>query len=125
MTHFLMTYEKHRRDHDNSAWWHHYVVTGERGAVEFQYCIIKDFGHTAGLEVHWVKPPSFMDASKPSHENCPWLGKPCWHDGTSTYAQEHYVPLIELGETAIFNELRREYKSRFYEDTMKFLEESP
>ena len=59
--------------------------------------------YSAGLEMHYAAPPDHMKHKPPSHVPC-WLIKvPCWHDGTSMYAQEHFVPLfLRMDHDAIF-----------------------
>ncbi len=46
---------------------------------------------SAGLETH-SRTPLYADEA-PSHDYC-WLLKcPCWHDGTTMYAEETYLPM--------------------------------
>lgn len=51
---------------------------------------------SAGLELHSRTP--LVENTPPSHDEC-WLLKcPCWHDGTSSYAQEHFLPMVLSGD---------------------------
>lgn len=81
-----------------------YWILCALGAVEFQVHDISpmrkeddaDYDRvTAGIELHWRKPPSGMEDEPPSHATCPMLagrssfGPPCWHDGGSTWGQTY------------------------------------
>ena len=55
---------------------------------------------SAGLEFHWRLPPDYMRGQPPSDDKCYLLKCPCWHDGTSLYAQEHYLPMVLRGDHA-------------------------
>ena len=72
--------------------------------------------YSAGLEMHYRAAPDYKAGDAPSHDHC-WLLKcPCWHDGTSLYAQEHYVPLwfaLRGDHDAMFDHLQGEYRERF------------
>lgn len=84
-------------------WKHDYQLIGRHGGLNFH---ITDMGDeyaakynvdrfSAGLEYHWRVPPDYMADKPPSHDRC-WLLKcPCWHDGTSVYAQETLLPLFD------------------------------
>ena len=71
---------------------------------------------SAGLETHARIPPDYMRDQAPSHDHC-WLLKcPCWHDGTSLYANDHYVPLWlsdQHNHDGMFARLEHEYARRF------------
>ena len=47
---------------------------------------------TAGLELH-SRTPLYAD-TPPSHDECWLLHCPCWHDGTTAYAQRRFLPLF-------------------------------
>lgn len=85
-------------------WWHSYDVIGARGAASFN--VSGPYVHdgrenwTAGLEFHHRSPPEYMRDLPPSHDKCHVLKAPCWHDGTSLYAQEVYLPVFLRGDDA-------------------------
>lgn len=105
-----------REDSDETRW----IVVGKEGAVDF-HCSHTDFadcqspwpqslGRTGGLEVHYSVPPDYMRDKAPHHEHCWILGGKCWHDGSSLYASEVLIPLLERdGEEAIWRQLQHEY----------------
>lgn len=98
----------------------HYIVAGKEGAIDFHVMDspFESGGKIGGVEFHMRTPPDYMDPSKPSHETC-WamLDKgPCWHDGTSLWASEYWIPMLdEMGEEYVFGELEREYRKRMGE----------
>lgn len=105
-----------REDHYETRW----IVVGELGAIDF-HCtnegteIARQFGRSGGVEYHSKQPFDYDPDSEPSHEHC-WLVGRCWHDGTSLWASEHWIPLLQLsGEEAIWRELEMTYRSRFHE----------
>lgn len=80
-----------------------YWIVCALGAVEFQVHDISpmrqeddvDFDRvTAGIELHWRKPPSHSKDDPPDHPCCTTLGcgavgPPCWHDGSSTWGESY------------------------------------
>jgi len=75
---------------------------------------------SAGLETHHRQPPEYMADDAPSHEKCWLIGGACWHDGTSLYAEEHYLPMWRIApheHEKMFAELEREYRTRFGVET--------
>ena len=61
-----------------------------------------------------------MSNNPPSHDECHILKSPCWHDGTSLYAEEHYVPLLKFGDhIAIFSSMVSDAKEQFSEGKMQ------
>lgn len=104
---------------------HIWTVTGGRGAIHFHVTDLgKDYKHGdrygGGLEVHSRQPFGNSDDA-PSHEKCWLLGGPCWHDGTSLYAQETLIPFWLAAPTdheRIFRLLEREYRERFIAEAM-------
>ena len=48
-----------------------------------------------GFEIHHRSAPNYMKGEAPSHDNCWLLNSPCWHDGSSTYAREFWIPKWE------------------------------
>jgi len=102
-------------------WRHSYVVEGANGAMEFtvsQLMLSSSDKNkrewSAGLEAHYAYP---QEGKPPDHAFCQAISfRPCWHDGTSLYAQERLLPQwIECGEDPVyvFQMLEREYQARF------------
>ncbi len=51
--------------------------------------------YSGGVEYHWRYPPAHAPHKAPDHTDCPYVHGVCWHDGTSMYASDYYVPMIE------------------------------
>lgn len=74
-------------------WEHHWYVDFAKGTVDFWICERQDkempngksfFG---GCEIHSRHP---LEDQPPDHSNCHALqGQPCWHDGSSLYAEPY------------------------------------
>jgi len=85
------------------------VVTAKGG----MHLTINDSGEDArpryhgGVETHWRQPPPYMEDAPPSHTNCWLIGGPCWHDGSSLWAKEHWIPIWHLDENDREGMLRR------------------
>ena len=85
-------------------WDHTYIVETAHGAVQLR---MTDYGEdrsehfverfSGGVEFHWRLAPSWAKDKAPDHPQCHILHAPCWHDGTSLYASEHYAPMLESG----------------------------
>ena len=102
-----------------------WAVTGEFGSLSFwftpypenyEYSFLgKGYG---GVEAHYnekSKPDYFKD--EPCRENCEFNGGKCWHDGTSLWASEYWIPYImPRGTDAIWKELEYEYIKRNSEE---------
>ena len=70
-----------------------------------------DLWRSGGVEYHHRAAPDYMAGEDATHEHCWILGGPCWHDGTSLWASEHWIPLLEAaGEDAIWRDLRATYE---------------
>lgn len=99
------------------AWRYSYELVGASGGMHLHISGPHHYdgqdNWSAGLECHWRQPPHYMRHDPPSHDEC-WLLKcPCWHDGTSLHAQEHYLPMFLNGRHArIFHELVRDADER-------------
>lgn len=100
---------------------HVYTCIGAKGAVHFH---LTDMGenyeygekYSCGLEFHHRQPPEYMKDDCPSHNKCWLLNQPCWHDGTSLYAQEGVLPFWKLYKDRpdeMFLILQHEYKKHF------------
>ncbi len=99
---------------------HIWSVVGPAGGIHFwaEKSSCTEFGreYYGGVEIHYRKPPEYMDAESPTHDECWLLGQACWHDGSSLYAQEVWIPfwLAFKGDNEmIFRKLKREYEQRF------------
>lgn len=78
------------------SWRHEYVVLCKNGAISFHWADSEGrFEKTAGLEIHRYVPAEYQKDHAPHHSPCHILGAPCWHDGTSLYATEKLLPLID------------------------------
>lgn len=82
-------------------WNHRWIIVGNNIAahLDIRPYQIKDgpIEYSAGLEIHYGQPPDYMADEAPHHEECWLLHGPCWHDGTSLYAQEEFVPIFLNG----------------------------
>jgi hypothetical protein len=97
-----------------------WILVGPLGAIDF-HCstlawteemraTVPGMWRSGGVEYHYRAAPYYMRTEGPSHERCWILGGPCWHDGTSLWASEHWIPLLERsGEDAIWQELQKTY----------------
>lgn len=105
-------------------WWtHNWWVLGEKGALhlhitEYDEEFEKNHGmrQQGGVENHYRTPPDYMKGDAPSHNHCWILEAPCWHDGTSSWAEEYWIPFWlshKNDHRAIFDLLERHYKERF------------
>ena len=95
----------------------HYAVIGPLGAIQFHHWIGDDpmSRDLAGLETHYAaasKPDYLGEGSH--HDICWLLEAPCWHDGTSLWAMEYWLPMFrEVGEEWLWNRLERQYREIF------------
>lgn len=110
-------------------WRHDYQIIGRHGGMNFH---VDDFGesnkhfpqrYSAGLEIHYREPPAYMDDQPPSHDMCWLLRCPCWHDGTTAYAEEALLPLFDgVNHERLFAKLALESDERFIAAVVKALE---
>lgn len=106
---FKYKYEKTLK-YDGKCWDHNFCVLTYWGGVNLHIAEYFDsnkiLNYSCGLESHYRNPPEYMKYDAPSHEHC-WLLKcPCWHDGTSLYAQEHFLPMfLNTSHEVIFTAL--------------------
>lgn len=99
----------------------HFAVIDDRGATHFHFRIDKEpffadegWFSCAGVETHYASPPDYMSEDKPSHERCWLIERPCWHDGTSLWASEHWLPHFKsFGTEWVWSELERAHSRRF------------
>lgn len=100
---------------------HNWEMVGPEGGVHFHVSVVDGHDPSAGLEFHhsriaWARIRGEQEA--PHHINCPLLGEPCWHDGTSLYAIETVWPIVKAmlavgNHDGIFRFLEGEYRQRF------------
>jgi hypothetical protein len=72
------------------------VLLGRDGAIDFHVLKLRAYKdepetYNAGLEVHRRTP----QAGPPTADDCLILKAPCWHDGTTVYAEEKLLPLFD------------------------------
>lgn len=97
---------------------HSYVVEGSKGAMELR---IMQFGNSdcaefsAGLEMHSATP--MYGDNPPDHGQCQAVSmRPCWHDGTSSYAMDKLLPMWKASNANLvdtFQMVVTEYEKRF------------
>lgn len=98
------------------SWRHSYVIEGAPGAIEF-HVTENDNEERAygGLEMHRATPGE--KDGPPDHAMCLSVSfRPCWHDGTSLYADERLIPRWESSgydRDDTFAMLLSEYNRRF------------
>lgn len=102
------------------TWRYGWEIVGAKGGVSLHISGPHVYDNTdhwdAGLEYH-SRTPRGSDKSPPSHDECWLLHAPCWHDGTSLYARETYLPLFHAGEFGyIFQRLVGDAR-RYFEET--------
>lgn len=83
-------------------WEHNYELVGQRGGVhlhitEYSEDYVATCGpYGGGIEFHY-RTPYRGNTKPPDHDEC-WLIKcPCWHDGSSLWASEYWVPMFANG----------------------------
>ena len=103
---------KYTREWWIDCWQHRWEILGADGGAHLSIRPYKlsdgPVEYSAGLEMHYRRPPNHMDGCAPSYARCFLLEDPCWHDGTSLYAQEHFVPMfLRDDHDGIFSEMKR------------------
>ena len=91
-----------------------WAAVGEHGGVEFWFDEHDRIGKLGGVETHWSHdPPDYMDGG-PHHTDCEVTGGNCWHEGTSLWASEHWIPMYErFGEAWVREKLVKLYRETF------------
>ena len=97
-----------------------WCVTGDLGSVSFwvqenvsEIAIKWGEKFFGGVEAHYnaKSKPDYM-GDEPHHKVCHQNGAECWHDGTSLWAFEHWIPyILPYGQERIWQELMSAYKS--------------
>jgi hypothetical protein len=101
------TFTRSRRNFKNRSG---YVLMGPLGAIEFWHH--NDDHEISGVEQH-SRTNKFGSFER---DHCDLLGGKCWHDGTSLWASEYWVPRFKmLGEEWVWEELERTYSKWFAE----------
>ena len=104
------------------SWRYNYKLVGRHGGMNLHISGPHHYDSadhwSAGLETHYRQPPRYMCDQPPSQDEC-WLLKcPCWHDGTSLYAQEEYLPMfLRKDHTGILRQMARDADRKFTEDS--------
>jgi len=106
-----------RVDFFAGSWRYDYSLIGAKGGMNLHVTGPHHYDNSdhwsAGLETH-SRTPLYDDDAPPSHDEC-WLLKcPCWHDGTSSYAQDTYLPMVlRADHAAVFRQMIRDADSRW------------
>lgn len=95
---------------------HQWSLVGPEGGVHFTASFYSNTVQpSCGLEFHYTRTSGKYSDEAPHHTKCWLTGEPCWHDGTSLYAEETMWPMIEPmlrsgDHDTIFRALEREYE---------------
>lgn len=98
---------------------HMWEILGPKGGVHFTASFYSGTPQAScGLEFHHTRAAQYRCDEAPDHIKCFLTGEPCWHDGTSLYAEERIwpevQPLLKVGDhEAVFRILEREYDRQF------------
>lgn len=97
---------------------HNWELVGPEGGIHFHVSMYRESDPSAGLEFHHSARARYRCDEAPDHRECPLLGEPCWHDGTSLYASETIWPMVQPmlrsgDHEAIFRLLEHEYARHF------------
>jgi hypothetical protein len=95
-----------------------WAVTGEFGSLSF-WCSptqedtsgFFDGEFYGGVETHYNEQskPAYLD-DKSKHNDCHVNGGECWHDGTSLWASEYWIPsVLPRGDKCIWETLEYNY----------------
>lgn len=94
---------------------HHFGCYGPEAVIDI-WVANDDSEHvTSGIECHYRNAPDYMAGKEPSRTNCTFTGGNCWHDGSSLYAMEHFLPLWQATrniDSMLFH-AKAEYVRRF------------
>ncbi len=86
----------------SGTWRHSFDLVGADGALSLNVSGPHRYNDqdnwSAGLEIHRRAPADYQRNDPPSHDDCHVLKAPCWHDGTSLYAQERFLPVFLAGD---------------------------
>jgi hypothetical protein len=98
------------------------AIVGPHGAVHYWHRIAgfsfsREGEKYGGVEIHYRNKVDYI-GDIPSHEHCKFIDAPCWHDGSSLYADEVFTPFWEscnrrCDMESFWKRLEEEYLSRF------------
>ena len=104
---------------------HQWECIGGAGGIHLHISIYKGilysekedetYSESAGIEYHYRIPP-FNKHDAPSQSNCWLLKTPCWHAGSSLYAEEVFLPYWKNSphdHDGMFRKLKVEYNRVF------------
>lgn len=95
-----------------------WAVTGIYGTLSFHvttYLLGEEVRRWGGVEAHYneTSRPSYMANKPPDYTDCHMNGGRCWHEGTSLWADEYWIPkVLHRGDEAIFEELEKHYENK-------------
>lgn len=97
---------------------HHWELVGPDGGIHFHVSMYREHEPSCGLEFHHSARARYSCDEAPHHTQCPLIGEPCWHDGTSLYASETIWPMVQPmlrngDHEAVFRILEHEYTRHF------------
>lgn len=96
--------EKTPQPWDTALMVYNYYVFSEFGALQLHVSEYKSgdgIARSFGLERHYNYRPSYMErGTAPSHKHCWLLEAPCWHDGSSLWAEEVFMSFFIGGDYA-------------------------
>lgn len=96
-----------------SEWTHTWAIVGAEISVHLNIRPFKGMNnvltHSGGVEAHFRKPPPYRKGEAPDYIDCPYNNGLCWHDGTSSYASDVFIPMFlrKADDEEIFSELIR------------------
>lgn len=94
---------------------HIWVVECAKGAVHLSIRHHRALGEVhGGIEFHYRTPPSIMGNHAPDTHNCRFTGGICWHDGSSSAADDA-VQVFAAGERLDHDWFFRECESHVRE----------
>lgn len=102
----------------------HFAVVGEKGGIHFHFTVSeenlkmswgeKSIFQSLGLETHYRVCPDCYVGREAHHEDCWLIGGKCWHDGTSLWAHEYWMPrFLDGGTDWLWPRLERQYHEVF------------
>jgi len=107
-------------------WVYRWEVVGALGGAHLHIHPYTDIqgvvSYSAGLEAHFIRPPASRAGEAPNYLDCAVVKGWCWHDGTSMYASDHFVPLFvaKVDDEEIFQEIAR-WAADVFEDRYPLL----
>lgn len=94
-----------------------WAVSSEYGSLSFwaDPTSVGGDNYYGGVESHYNEKSKPEYRTDPDHVECQINGGKCWHDGTSLWASEYWIPhILPKGDDYIFARLEE-----FYEGCMK------